>query len=1135
MLTVAAGGPLLIQVGSAPTLDLSPIVAAEGVTLAPSGLPGVLRADGGDAALDALAAELAGRPGLGYVARAQTMSIDQTPNDPKFTDGTLWGLNGAHGINAPAAWDVTTGAPAIIVADIDTGIDYNHLELYQNIWINQAEIPATRLRNLTDVFRDGYISMRDLNDPSNQGPGKITDQNGDGRITAADLLAPTQLDAAGVDKGLGGWANGVSEDGDTAHVDDLVGWNFVNNTNDPLDDNGHGTHTAGTIAERGNDAVGGVGVMWQAEVMGLKFLAANGSGTDLGAALAVRYAADHGARVSNNSYGGGQGAGSPMVDAISYAATKGQVVVAAAGNNSGNNDNAGASYPATFPNDNIVAVAAIDINGNLANFSNYGATTVDLAAPGVNIYSTLPNNAHGSLSGTSMATPHVTGAIGLLLSAHPGWTYQQLIRQVLSTTTPDASVAGKTVTGGVLNIGAALAPPPPASTAAFAGLDTTTQGNWKGVYGADGVDLAADANTSPAYAVVTLVGQSNYTWDASPAGTQAPLRAAAGAGRVAATWYDGTGYSIDLNLTDGNVHKLSLYALDYDRIGRSERIDILDAGTGTVLDTRSIANFGGGAYLTWKLSGHVALRVTTLAGKNAVVSGLFFDPATPPAATAGFLGTDSATQGNWKGVYGADGVDLAADANTSPAYAVVTLVGQSNYTWDASPAGTQAPLRAAAGAGRVAATWYDGTGYSIDLNLTDGNVHKLSLYALDYDRIGRSERIDILDAGTGTVLDTRSIANFGGGAYLTWKLSGHVALRVTTLAGKNAVVSGLFFDPATPPAATAGFLGTDSATQGNWKGVYGADAASIVGDASSTPAYGTLTPSGQATYIWDGSPTDAPSLQRVSAGRIAATWYADQSETLDLNLTDGAAHKVSLYALDYDRVGRSERVDVLDAATGAVLDTRIVANFAGGQYLSWKLSGHVVLRLTNLGPKNAVVSGIFFDAPTAPAAPTASAAFVGLDAATQGNWKGVYGADGQSIQADATTVPAYAALAPITASTYTWDASPTATPALQRQAGTGRVAATWYDATGYTIDLNLTDGAAHKVSLYALDYDRIGRSERIDVVDAGTGTVLDSRTLSNFGNGQYASWKLTGHVLLRVTNLAGRNAVLSGIFFDPAI
>ena len=966
MLTVAAGGPLLIQVGSAPTLDLSPIVAAEGVTLAPSGLPGVLRADGGDAALDALAAELAGRPGLGYVARAQTMSIDQTPNDPKFTDGTLWGLNGAHGINAPAAWDVTTGAPAIIVADIDTGIDYNHLELYQNIWINQAEIPATRLRNLTDVFRDGYISMRDLNDPSNQGPGKITDQNGDGRITAADLLAPTQLDTAGVDKGLGGWANGVSEDGDTAHVDDLVGWNFVNNTNDPLDDNGHGTHTAGTIAERGNDAVGGVGVMWQAEVMGLKFLAANGSGTDLGAALAVRYAADHGARVSNNSYGGGQGAGSPMVDAISYAATKGQVVVAAAGNNSGNNDNAGASYPATFPNDNIVAVAAIDINGNLANFSNYGATTVDLAAPGVNIYSTLPNNAHGSLSGTSMATPHVTGAIGLLLSAHPGWTYQQLIRQILSTTTPDASVAGKTVTGGVLNIGAALAPPLSASTAAFAGLDTTTQGNWKGVYGADGVDLAADANTSPAYAVVTLVGQSNYTWDASPAGTQAPLRAAAGAGRVAATWYDGTGYSIDLNLTDGNVHKLSLYALDYDRIGRSERIDIVDAGTGTVLDTRSIANFGGGAYLTWKLSGHVALRVTTLAGKNAVVSGLFFDPATPPAATAGFLGTDSATQGNWKGVYGAD-------------------------------------------------------------------------------------------------------------------------------------------------------------------------AASIVGDASSTPAYGTLTPSGQATYIWDGSPTDAPSLQRVSAGRIAATWYADQSETLDLNLTDGAAHKVSLYALDYDRVGRSERVDVLDAATGAVLDTRIVANFAGGQYLSWKLSGHVVLRLTNLGPKNAVVSGIFFDAPTAPAAPTASAAFVGLDAATQGNWKGVYGADGQSIQADATTVPAYAALAPITASTYTWDASPTATPALQRQAGTGRVAATWYDATGYTIDLNLTDGAAHKVSLYALDYDRIGRSERIDVVDAGTGTVLDSRTLSNFGNGQYASWKLTGHVLLRVTNLAGRNAVLSGIFFDPAI
>ena len=263
MLSVAAAAPLLIQVGTYPTFDLASLVAAEGVTLATTGLPGVDEATGADAALTQLAAELVGKPGLGYVERVQTLTVDLTPNDPKFLDGTMWGLNGAHGINAPAAWDVITGSPTVVVADIDTGIDYNHPDLYQNIWINQAEIPASRMKNLTDVFHDGYLSIRDLNDPSNQGPGKITDQNGDGKITAADLLAPMQKDANGVDTGLGGWASGSTQDGDTAHPDDLVGWNFVANTNNPFDDHGHGTHTAGTIAARGNDGNGSVGVMWR--------------------------------------------------------------------------------------------------------------------------------------------------------------------------------------------------------------------------------------------------------------------------------------------------------------------------------------------------------------------------------------------------------------------------------------------------------------------------------------------------------------------------------------------------------------------------------------------------------------------------------------------------------------------------------------------------------------------------------------------------------------------------------------------------------------------------------------------------------------------------------------------------------
>ena len=160
--------------------------------------------------------------------------------------------------------------------------------------------------------------------------GKITDVNGDGRIDAADILAPMRRTSAATTP-AGGWADGISEDGDTAHLDDLVGWNFVNNTNNPFDDHGHGTHTAGTIGAMGNNGVGVVGVNWTVQIMPLKFLDSTGSGSDLAAAAAIRYAADHGARVSNNSSGGGSG--QPAIsDAISYAATKGDVFVAAAGN-----------------------------------------------------------------------------------------------------------------------------------------------------------------------------------------------------------------------------------------------------------------------------------------------------------------------------------------------------------------------------------------------------------------------------------------------------------------------------------------------------------------------------------------------------------------------------------------------------------------------------------------------------------------------------------------------------------------------------------------------------------------------------------------------------------------------------------
>src|SRR5262249_50457085 len=158
------------------------------------------------------------------------------------------------------------------------------------------------------------------------------------------------------DTGWGGWADGISEDGDTGHVDDLIGWNFVTNTNDPFDDHGHGTHVAGIMDALGNNGTGGVGVAWKAQLLPLKFLDASGSGNAVNAALAIHYAADHGARVSNNSWGSSNES-STISDAINYAGSRGDIFVAAAGNNNSNNDTA-PFYPAAYHLPNMIVVAA---------------------------------------------------------------------------------------------------------------------------------------------------------------------------------------------------------------------------------------------------------------------------------------------------------------------------------------------------------------------------------------------------------------------------------------------------------------------------------------------------------------------------------------------------------------------------------------------------------------------------------------------------------------------------------------------------------------------------------------------------------------------------------------------------------
>lgn len=344
-----------------------------------------------------------------YAELNYIVSAYKIPNDPLF--GFQWALNNtgqdypsSHrykeppgipdaDIDAPEAWDVNTGSSNIIVAILDTGVDYNHRDLRNNIWFNHAELAGD--------------------------PNVDDDNNG--------------------------------------YVDDVFGYNFAYDTNDPLDDNGHGTHVSGTIAADGNNALDVAGVSWNAKIMALKFLDVTGKGFTDDAARAFYYAVDNGADVVSNSWGGA-GFSQALEDAINYAHSQGLIIVASAGNDDSNRP----VYPAFY--ENVIAVAATDSNDQRAPFSNYG-DWVDLAAPGVDILSlraagtsrgTVYDQYTTVLSGTSMSCPHVSGAAVLLLAEMPYLTNND-VRDLLTILT-DPIAAGIVSSNGRLNLFKAITP-----------------------------------------------------------------------------------------------------------------------------------------------------------------------------------------------------------------------------------------------------------------------------------------------------------------------------------------------------------------------------------------------------------------------------------------------------------------------------------------------------------------------------------------------------------------------------------------------------------------------------------------------------------------------------------------------------
>lgn len=326
------------------------------------------------------------------------------PSDPKFQ--WLWGMKntganepsrdskggmaaGTPGadIDAIAAWEkYGKGSRNVVIAVIDTGIDYTHPDLAANIWVNEAE--------------------------ANGKPGVDDDGNG--------------------------------------FIDDIHGYDFVNNDADPIDDQGHGSHCAGTIGAVHDNGEGVAGVMGHVQMMPLKFLSASGSGSTEGAIKAIEYATMMNVDIMSNSWGGG-GYSEALKEAIEHARDKGIYFIAAAGNSNTDNDQS-PHYPSNYEVDNVISVAAHTAQDTQASFSCYGKRTVHVEAPGHNIMSTVPGNKYAVYSGTSMATPHVSGMMGMLVAVEGRIPQDQAVNRATWTTVPVGAYRGKTISGGRMNL-----------------------------------------------------------------------------------------------------------------------------------------------------------------------------------------------------------------------------------------------------------------------------------------------------------------------------------------------------------------------------------------------------------------------------------------------------------------------------------------------------------------------------------------------------------------------------------------------------------------------------------------------------------------------------------------------------------
>ena len=333
-----------------------------------------------------------GNPGEPGKPGTERPAIAPAPADvvPAKADPDLDKAWGILKVQADKAWATERGSKNILVAVIDTGIDYNHPDLAFNVWRNPNA----------------------------------------GRTLAT----------------------GVNNAGDSISGD-VVGWDFVHNDNLPFDDNQHGTHCAGAIGAVGGNGIGISGVSQRVSIMGVKFLSGEGSGDSASAIRGIDYAVSRGAKILSNSWGGKgeDGNNQALKEAIARAGKAGVLFIAAAGNDGTDNDSE-PTFPAAYNLDNMVTVAATTESDGIAYFSNKGEKSVHVGAPGTNIYSTTPNNSYKKLSGTSMACPHVAGAAALIWAHYPNANYKEIKQRLMQFGDDLSALKGVTVSGKRINV-----------------------------------------------------------------------------------------------------------------------------------------------------------------------------------------------------------------------------------------------------------------------------------------------------------------------------------------------------------------------------------------------------------------------------------------------------------------------------------------------------------------------------------------------------------------------------------------------------------------------------------------------------------------------------------------------------------